>query len=197
MDVRKSTILAILNHENTYFCLLFRPNVFYCRMKRIVVFVGLFLILGVANAQKHMQYPLFIYSFTRYIQWPDDYTSGDFEILVLGDTPLLESLNTMAKAKKAGDRPIKVVRINDVTDIRKCNILFVPAGNAERLEEIMKKVGTLSILIITEEPGLGERGSGVNFIEKDGKLAFEMNQTSLTKHKLKAANELTRLAIII
>jgi hypothetical protein len=67
----------------------------------------------------------------------------------------------------------------------------------EQFDNILKKVGTLSILVITEEEGLGVKGSSVNFIEKDGKLAFEMNQASLTKHNLKASNELARLAIII
>jgi hypothetical protein len=52
-------------------------------------------------------------------------------------------------------------------------------------------------MVITEQAGLGAKGSDVNFVIKGGKLAFELNQAALAKHKLKASTELTRLAILI
>jgi YfiR/HmsC-like len=76
-------------------------------------------------------------------------------------------------------------------------MLFVPSTLSGQLGEVLSKVGSKSTLVITEQPGLGAKGSDVNFIMKDGKLAFELNQTALTKHKLKASSELTRLAILI
>ena len=54
---------------------------------------------------------VFIFSFTRYIQWPDAYNAGDFEIMVLGDSPIVEELKAMAQAKKVGDRTIKITKI--------------------------------------------------------------------------------------
>jgi hypothetical protein len=51
--------------------------------------------------------------------------------------------------------------------------------------------------VVTEEPGQGVKGSDINFIDKDGKLAFELNQNAVNKRKLKVSTELTRLAIII
>jgi hypothetical protein len=51
--------------------------------------------------------------------------------------------------------------------------------------------------VVTEQDGLALKGSHINFVLKDGKLAFELNQNALTKNKLKAANELTRLAILL
>jgi len=103
----------------------------------------------------------------------------------------------MAQAKKVGERSIKVTKINSAADIRKANILFVSAGKAAEFENVVTKVNTLSILIVTEEPGLGTKGSNINFILKDGKLAFELNQAAMTKRNLKASTELSRLAIMI
>jgi hypothetical protein len=44
---------------------------------------------------------------------------------------------------------------------------------------------------------MGAKGSNINFIVKDGKLAFELNQAAITKQNFKVSNELSRLAIMI
>ena len=148
-------------------------------------------------AQSYKMHTVFIFSFTRYIQWPDAYNGGDFEILVLGDSPIVEELKSMAQVKKVGDRAIKVTKINNVSEIRKCNILFIPAAKSPQIAEVLAKITTQSILVVSEEQGLGAKGSNVNFVTKDGKLAFELNQGATTKQGLKVSNELSRLAILI
>jgi hypothetical protein len=117
--------------------------------------------------------------------------------MVLGDSPILEELKKLAQAKKVGDRSIRVIRITSPSEIKKCNILFLPADKSGQLTDVLTKIGSASILLATEQPGLGSKGSAINFITKDGKLAFEMNQAVMNKQKLKASNELTRLAIVI
>lgn len=170
----------------------------YLGMKKTLVLLFLILTVSAANAQNNYKlHSLFIFSFTRYVQWPDNYGQGDFEILVLGESPIFDELKTMAQAKKVGDRAIKITRINGVNEIKKCNILFVPGSKSAQLQEVLSKVNTQSILVITEETGLGAKGSNINFIQKDGKLAFELNQGTLAKQNLKVSNELSRLAILI
>ena len=161
----------------------------------LLVFVAMS--LSPSIAQNYKMHSVFIYSFTRYVQWPDAYNQGDFEIMVLGDSPILEELKTMAQAKKVGDRPIKVTKIKEPSEIRKCNILFVATSRSAEIATVMEKINTQSILVVTEEPGLALKGSDINFIVKDGKLAFELNQASVNKQGLKVSNELTRLAILI
>lgn len=169
----------------------------YLNMKKTFVFVLFFLTYTLSHAQNYKLHTLFIFSFTRYVQWPDAYNQGDFEILVFGDSPITEELRAMAQAKRVGDRPIKVTKINSPAEIRKCNILFIPASKSEFLTEIMDKINTQSILVVTEEAGLAAKGSDINFIMKDGKLAFELNQSAVTRQNLKVSIELSRLAILI
>lgn len=171
---------------------------YYSAMKKIIFIVSIFVLgLTAAHGQSYKLHPLYVFSFTRYVQWPDAYNQGDFEIVVLGDSPITEELNKMAQVKKVGDRTIKVTKINGVTEIKKCNIIFVPSSKSAQLSEVLAKVGTQPILVITEEPGLTAKGSDINFITKDGKLAFELNQAAINKQNLKVSNELTRLAILI
>ncbi len=138
-----------------------------------------------------------MHSFAKMIQWPEEDKKGDFEIIVLGESPVFEELQKMAEKKKLGDRVIKVNKISSVNDFSKGQMLFIPTSQSGKLGEALTKVGGKSTLIVTEQPGLGAKGSDINFFMKEGKLAFELNQAALAKHKLKAAIELSRLATII
>jgi len=149
------------------------------------------------QAQNYKLHPVFIFSFTRYIQWPEGYNTGDFEIKVLGESPIVAELEGMAKVKKAGDRTIKVTKVKSVGEIGNCNILFVPAAQSGSVAEVLQALGSKPTLIITEEPGMATKGGDINFITRDGKLAFELNQGTVNKKGLKVSTELTRLAILI
>ncbi len=159
----------------------------------------LFVSLGTSNlaAQNYQTYTLYMHGFAKFVLWPEDDKKADFEIVVLGESPVTAELQKMAEKKKVGDRAIKVSKINSISEFRKGHMLFIPSTLSSQLGEVLSKVGDKSTLVITEQPGLGVKGSDVNFIMKDGKLAFELNQTALAKHKLKASTELTRLAILI
>lgn len=171
---------------------------YYLEMKKVTLLGAIFLVAGFyAHAQNYKLRTVVVYSFTRYIHWPEDYEAGDFEIKVLGDSPFTEELQNMAKIKKVGERKISVTKVDGVSEIGKCHILIIPSSQSPHLAEVLQEVGSQATLVVTEEPGLGVKGSDVNFVDKDGKLAFELNQAQLNKKKLKVSTELTRLAILI
>ncbi len=182
---------------NDIFVCFLKKQYNYLPMKKILLVSIILLGAQLSFSQNYKLHSVYMYSFTRYILWPDAYNQGDFEIMVLGDSPILEELKAMAQAKKVGERPIKITKISNPADIRKCNMLFVPASKAGKIDEILLKVGTQSILVISEEAGLGAKGSNINFIVKDGKLVFELNQGTINKQNLKVSSELSRLAILI
>jgi len=169
----------------------------YPNMRKVSVLI-LFVFLSISSfGQNYKYHSLFIFSFTRYVQWPESFNQGDFEITVYGDSPLLSELSNMAQTKKVGERTIKVSKINSISEIKKCHILFIPASKSDQIAEIISKINSQSILLVTEENGLGSKGSNINFIIRDGKLAFELNQVTINKQNLKVSNELSRLAILI
>lgn len=155
------------------------------------------LTIGLARGQSYQLHSVFIYSFAKYVQWPSEYDQGDFEISVLGDSPMLSELKKLSEIKKVGNRTIKVNKLGSPADIKKCNILFVPADKSGQLNEVLAKIGSNSILVITEQAGMASKGSAINFVIRDGKIAFELNQGAMAKQGLKASTELTRLAILI
>lgn len=166
-------------------------------MKKTLVLMLTISLATLAIAQNYKVHTVFMYSFTRYVQWPAEYNQGDFEIMVLGDSPILDELNEMAKSRKAGDRTIKITKINSPSDIRKCNMIFVPDSKAGQIGKVLGSVGSQSIMVVSESDGAGLQGSDINFVIKDGKLAFELNQAAVSKKNLKVSIELSRLAILL
>jgi hypothetical protein len=167
-------------------------------MRSLLILFCLFISTMCTFAQGvHKFQSLFIYSFTRHIQWPDAYNQGDFEILILGETGLTEELRAVAQSKKVGDRSIKITTINTVKEIKKCNILFIAATKSGDIGEVITKLNTQATLLLTEEVGLGGKGSDINFIIKDNKPAIELNQQTINRKNLKVSSELSRLAILI
>ena len=166
-------------------------------MKKTLVLLLTISLATLAIAQNYKVHTVFMYSFTRYVQWPAEYNQGDFEIMVLGDSPILDELKEMAKSRKAGDRDIKITKINSPSDIRKCNMIFIPDAKASQIGKVLGAVGGQPIMVISESEGAGLQGSDINFVIKDGKLAFELNQAAVNKKNLKVSMELSRLAILL
>ena len=148
-----------------------------------------------SNAQVGKFQAGYIYQFTKFIEWPASYKSGDFVIGILGNADVSSSLQELASTKKVVDQAIKVQDYTSVGDIGKCNILFIAASQSGDLDAILKKIGAASTMIVGEKPGLAQNGASINFLEKDGKLVFEINQSSFDKHGLSVNSQLLNLAV--
>lgn len=164
-------------------------KVFFC-----FLFVGFALQVSAQNYQLHAVY---MYQFIKYIKWPDSESGTDFVIGVLGQTPALEHLEKMAKVKKAGDRTIVVKKFSTTDQVTPTNMLFVGKGTINEVKAVLPKIKGTSTLLITEEEGFGLEGSNINFVERNGRLAFELNQDAMDREKLKVSGELAKLAIVL
>ena len=110
---------------------------------------------------------------------------------------MVAELQSLAEKKKVDGRAIKLVKANSVAEIKKCNILFLPDTQSHLLASALSHVTDWPTLVVTQQEGLGKKGSCINFITKEGNLAFEMNMAAIAKHQLKVFAELTRRAIVI
>ncbi len=151
-----------------------------------------------AFAQKEKFQSIFIYNFTKYIKWPDSYNSGNFEITVLGNSSIFESLKQMAAQKaQTNGKAIHVKKANDMSEIGDAHVLFISENQLTQMDQIISSTSGKPILIITEKPGMGVRGATINFIEKDSKIKFELNQDNAESRGLKVSSSLAGLAILI
>jgi hypothetical protein len=151
---------------------------------------------AMAQSTDYRFHSIFIYNFTKYIQWPASHQSGDFIIAVVGNSPIIEELNKITANKTVGSQKIVVKRYKSASEIEDCHILFVP-GSGNNFDSVQEKLKGKSTLVITEKSGLAQKGSGINFILLENKWKFELNESATQSAGLKVSRELSQMAISV
>ena len=165
--------------------------------KQSITFCCLLLIAGTALAQSGVNDPniksVFIYTFTKYISWPGD--DNIFKIGVLkADQRMVTALTEMARKKSTDARQILIEEYSNIDQIEDCEIVFIPASQSDAFFQLRDR-DTRHMLIVTEREGLGSQGSGINFIEVEGRIKFEINRAVIEEQGLKVASTLMALGI--
>lgn len=145
----------------------------------------------------HEIHSMMIYNFIKYIQWPGYDSSQDFVIGVIGEDDVYNTLNTWYNGKVRGDKKFLVKKFNSPNDITGCHIIYVGKKEGTSFDAINRKITGYPTLTITDTPGLGVKGSSINFKTVDDKLAFELNQKAIDKANLKVSGQLAAMAIMI
>lgn len=163
-----------------------------------LVFIGGLFIAGSGNYDTNAKIKaVYIYNFTKYIEWPKEYRERPFVIGVIGETPLLIELKGMSVSKKVFGQSIEVVKFNSVSEISNCHILYVPRDSKESISSISGKLKGNSTLLVTDQPGMALKGSAINFVIKQNRQKFELNESNAVKYDLKVSNSLGALAILV
>ena len=165
-------------------------------MKRILLYLGLlYLILplqaqtGIPKAQA-----MFIYNFSRLIEWPVSYKTGSFVIGILGVGEIITELEAYTAGKKVGTQEIVVKQYKEPGEVDKCHILFVTFAKTKIMADLLNSLGNKSTLIITEKNGAVNEGSAINFLVVGDKLKFEISEGNATKYGIKYSAKLTEMA---
>lgn len=139
---------------------------------------------------------VFIYNFTRYVEWPTDYQSGNFVITMFGtNAAMLAELTNMAKTKTVGAQKIEIKNTTTLDGIGKTNILYVTPDVATPIADIITKITGKSTLLVTEKPGYALKGAAINFVVVDNRQKFELNKANAEKYNLKVSAQLVTLSI--
>jgi hypothetical protein len=165
-------------------------------MKKIVI--ALAAIFLATNAYMQTSIPkaqtLFIYNFSRLIEWPANYRTGNFIIGVLGSTEIATELETYTKGKKVGSQNIQVVRYKTPAEIQNCHIIFISFSRTKQMAEVIPVLKGKSTLIISEKSGALVEGSAINFIVTEDKLKYEINADNASKFGIKFSAKLQEMS---
>lgn len=155
----------------------------------ISLFTGLSQVSSVSQAQS-----MFIYNFSRLIQWPAGSSTGEFVIGVIGDNEVYNSLVSFVANKKVGAQSIVVKKFDDPQSISRCQILFVGDSKISIFPEVISKIQGYNSLLITEKRGMINSGSAIDFVLVEDKLKFVMNAENAVKYNLTVSKSLEDMA---
>ena len=206
MAKKLSTEIYLMKiHRRKYEYLFFRDWVQRLSMKKSCRVILLLLCFCVGSSfrqdKESSEYKLkavFIYNFTLYVDWDPSIKSDEFVIGVLGNSPIDEPLEEIARTKTCNGKKITIRHYNSADELSQsfCHILFIPRNSSASLDAVLSKVpkGTMTV---SEKPGCAARGTAMNFVIVDNKLRFESNPKAITSAGLKASSQLLKLAIIV
>jgi hypothetical protein len=137
---------------------------------------------------------LYIYNFSRLIQWPAGNQTGDFVIGVIGDEDLYKSLLTYVANKKVGSQPIVIKKFDDPESLPRCQIIFIGNGKVSSFDDVIGRLRGSNSLIITEKKGMVNMGSAIDFFLDQDKLKFVINSENASKYSLTVSKSLEDMA---
>jgi hypothetical protein len=168
-------------------------------MKKAVLFSLFLSFILISNGQDAKYKALFIYNFTKQIEWPTSEKSGDFVIGVVNNNELYDQLVSITTGKKAGTQNIIVKKMKGIEEVESCHILFLASyvSSGSNMETVLGKLNDKPTLIVTERSGSIQKGSCINFVIQDDKIKFELNKQAAVKRGLQVSSYLENLAIVV
>ena len=151
--------------------------------------------LSDAYGQEEKYISLYIYNFTKHIEWPDEYKGGNFIIDVLGHKSVYDKLSSVLNTKSRGKQQFVVNRPASVEKVHPdCHILFLGHWRSGKLQKALDRVGPTGTLVVTEKQGMLQKGADINLVIRNKKIMYEFNKTNLKKRELSFSTDLSSLA---
>lgn len=169
-------------------------------MRKIRYIISMFGLLTLFTAHANAQIldpkyeALFIYNFTKYIDWPRTDGHSDFIIGILGNGDIVGEMQQMSVLRSVGDRKIVVKIFEKPENIEHCHLLFITKKFSGSLHTARTKLKGMSTLYITESADMAQNGADINFIGKVNKISFEINTKYLGENNLQMSSTLKNLA---
>ncbi|MBI3881774.1 MAG: YfiR family protein [Verrucomicrobia bacterium] len=162
------------------------------------------LLLAVGNGRAQNSQPseyqikaAFLFNFVKFTEWPPKAfadATAPIVIGILGDNPFGDDLKQTIGDKTLNNRPLVIKEFRSLTEAVNCQVLFVSSSEQNRLTEILKSLQGSSVLTVGEMDHFTETGGMINFVTREKKIRFQINNTEASKAGLKISSKLLSLA---
>jgi hypothetical protein len=147
-----------------------------------------------SSAQVLPKYGVFIYSFAKNLQWPDD-NREEFIIGILDHEALKIEMDQATISKQIGAKKIIIKSIKNFSEVASCHILFLASSQSTSLPKVLQTVSSFPVLVIAESSGLARDGAAISFNTEAGKFRFEYNLEAIESRGIKMPGNLKSLGI--
>lgn len=162
----------------------------------LLMFVSLVMNAQVSESGVDKYKALFTSNFIRYIDWSEKNKTGDFVIAVIRDKNMYNELLKFTDGKSFGFQPIVIKHFDGISDIEKCQILYVSNNvylSKKNILGILEKTKLHQTLFITETESKNNLGM-INFIIYNNVLKFEIDIAKIESSGFKISNSLSSMS---
>ncbi len=152
---------------------------------------------SVTQAEEYRAKTELIYSFAKFVTWPDSAFASDdssFIFGIMGGNPFGEAL-ALLEDKRIHGRPIRIVEFDGPEDFAPCQMLFCNIDGLNRFaEDYPQLLDSLNVLSVGEDEGFASQGGVLSLVLVDDHLGFEVNATAAREAQLELSSSLFKLA---
>jgi len=155
---------------------------------------------GAETAPEYQLKAVFLYNFTRFVEWPPQAFTAPgepFVIGILGDDPFGARLDDVVRNERVGEHPLIVRRFRNAEEIRDCRMLFIGRSESVELERVVAGLDHRPVLIVSEIDGSAERGAMIQFATESSHVRLRINADAARGAGLVISSKLLHLAEIV
>jgi hypothetical protein len=136
--------------------------------------------------QEYDKKALFIYNFTKYIEWPIEYNGTDFIMGVECDDQVLKLLQEFMSQKKVSGKKITVEKYKKG---KKYNLVYITSVGLPDFKGIKNNVKRTKTLLVTDQD---VSGSHISFSIDLDKVRYIVDKPAIERSGMKVGQELMR-----
>lgn len=138
----------------------------------------------------------FIFNFVNFTTWPArafPSNASPLDICIVGHDPFGGALEQVVAGEHVGSHPLTVEHRSRATDVKGCQIVFVPRGSKDEPQVVKASAGAPT-LTIGETDEFWRDGGMITFQLDGGHVRFDVNQQAATDSGLELSSKLLRVA---
>lgn len=180
---------------------------FACKKSYFIAFSILiafsFFTTTAAKAQTAAEYQVkavFIYNFTRFIDWPAaafESAGSPFTIGILGEDPFGNALEEAVGSEKVNNHSIVIKRFATVKEVTACQILFINSKDAEYIKNTISELKDKSVLTVSDASNFASSGGVIGFFLENNKVRMQINTEAAKAASLVISSKLLSLSKVL
>lgn len=120
-----------------------------------------------------------------------------FDICILGNDPIRQTISGFASKEKIDGRPVRIVRVRDASQAGTCDIVFIGAKDSDTIREDLAILSGSDVLTVGDSPEFLKDGGMIQFVERAQRVRFAVNLNAVRKTHLVLSSQLLRVAVYV
>jgi hypothetical protein len=140
----------------------------------------------------------YLYKFGFFVQWPQAaFAASDspINLCIVGNDPFGSMLDDMVNGQKIGARPITVHRMTALSAGSGCHIVYASSDMGSPGTTTFAALHGRDVLTVSDAADEGTGGAIINFVIKDNKVRFDIDDEAAASGGLVISSRLLSLAL--
>lgn len=142
----------------------------------------------------------YLSKFAPFVQWPDSAfatPSSPIALCVVGEDPFEDMIDRAVGDRTADRRAIQVRHLDRVTAESGCHIMFATGSSDQSVAEALEAVRGTPVLTVTEAQRQGGPAGIIDFVLRDDRVQFAIDDQAAAVNGLKISSKLLSLAVSV